>query len=67
MEIKDKTIPFCDVFHGDVFKYNNELFIKLKSASNQQCPNSAYLCDGVVSNFTHNTEVTPVKGKFVED
>lgn len=55
-------VPFYEIQGGDVFRYNNILFMKITSMSSF----AVRLDNGKCAQFT-DEYVEPVKGKFVMD
>ena len=62
-------VPFASLIIGDVFIYDNTLFMKIEvsfNATNSKVYNTVRLVDGKLINFV-NEYVTPIDGKFIMD
>ena len=62
-------VPFASLIIGDVFIYDNTLFMKIEvsfNATNSKAYNTVRLVDGKLINFV-NEYVTPIDGKFIMD
>ena len=62
-------VSFLSLIIGDVFIYNNILFMKIETsynATNTIAYNAVRLVDGKITDFL-NEYVTPIDGKFIMD
>lgn len=62
---KNKSRLFCEVDIGEVFEYDNSIFMKFGETSDCSTCNAICLEDGIVSCFLGNEEIRLVNADLV--